>query len=548
MEPDDSSTLTVSPGDSLAGGSLPRAPALTIACHPNAERVGMLAPLVALIESGTAVLNRDEPIFFTPGSSVGRGVDHRGISRDPVLAIQSAGKGALELRRLSPTAHIELNGKPFTGARAITSDDLTTGLVLTVAHQFVFVLHAVHFPVTRSPSLGILGAGDAIEDVRRTITRVADLRAPILIRGESGTGKELVASALHENSRRRAKPFIAVNVASLRHERAAADLFGYERGAFTGATQSHDGYFRAANGGTLFLDEIGDLPLDVQPTLLRVLQDYKVQPLGTSTARQVDVRLVMATDVNLEDAVAAGRLDNAFYNRLTSGLAISLPPLRARREDIGLLLVAFLRKYLAESGLTSRLDEPPPDTAHWLDARAVAAISMFPWPGNAHSLNGLARNLAVHSTDRKFKSFEFVADYLEDQVALLPQGSSSDVTDEPILAALDQAGWNMSRAAKVLGINRSSLSRRLAKDRPVQLLAKTSLGELQRRLRAVGGDLRALSAETSASPNPFSLAASAPLLRKPLSGSEHRPATRQTALHGVARRCACNAIRLSASH
>ena len=154
----------------------------------------MLAPLVALIESGTAVLNRDEPIFFTPGSSVGRGVDHRGISRDPVLAIQSAGKGALELRRLSPTAHIELNGKPFTGARAITSDDLTTGLVLTVAHQFVFVLHAVHFPVTRSPSLGILGAGDAIEDVRRTITRVADLRAPILIRGESGTGKELVRS------------------------------------------------------------------------------------------------------------------------------------------------------------------------------------------------------------------------------------------------------------------------------------------------------------------------------------------------------------------
>jgi two-component system nitrogen regulation response regulator GlnG len=490
---DDSATLTVGPGDSLSGSALPRFPALTIACHPNAARVGTLAPL--LIDGKAAVLNRDEPLFFTPGSSAGRGVDHRGISRDPVLAIQPTGKGGLEMRRLSPTAHIELNGRPFAGVRPLTADELAAGLVLTVAHQFVFILHTVHFPVTRSPPLGLLGAGDAIEDVRRTIARVADLRAPVLIRGESGTGKELVASALHATSRRREKPFVAVNVASLRPERAAADLFGYEKGAYTGAAQSHEGYFRAAHGGTLFLDEIGDLPASVHTTLLRVLTDYKVQPLGASAPRQVDVRIVLATDVKLQEEVAARRFDNALYNRLSSGLAISIPPLRERREDIGLLLIAFLRKHLSEIGQSSRLDEPAPDTAHWLSARAVAAICLFPWPGNVLALSGLAQRLAVESTDPKFKCFEFVTADLKEQLATLPQKPASDVTDDGILDALDQAGWNISRAAKLLGRNKSSLSRRLAKDPAVQLLAKLTVAELQSRLQAVGGDRRALAAQ-----------------------------------------------------
>lgn len=498
MESDDSSTLTVGPADSLTGSRLPRVPALTIACHPNAARVGMLAPL--LLENDSAILNRDEPLFFTPGSSAGRGVDHRGISRDPVLALQSAGKGGgLELRRLSPTAHIELNGNPFSGTRRITADDLTTGLVLTVAHQFVFVLHAVHFPVTRSPPLGLLGGSDAIEDIRRTITKIADLRAPVLIRGESGTGKELVAVALHETSRRRGRPFVPVNVAALRQERAVADLFGYERGAFTGATQSHEGHFRAANGGTLFFDEIGDLPAEVHPALLRVFQDYKVQPLGSSTPRQVDVRLVMATDVKLEEAVAARRFDDALYNRVTSGLVISIPPLRARREDIGLLLVTFLRKQLDEIGQASRLDEPPPDKAHWLSARAVAAICMSSWPGNIHALVGLARRLAVESGDPKFKAFEFVSKELKKLQLLIPpedvSNASGDLTDDRILNALDQTAWNIARAAKILGRDRSSLSRRLAKNPPLQLLVKTPIAQLQRKLKALGGDLQALASE-----------------------------------------------------
>src|SRR6476620_6257700 len=165
MNPDDTSTLTLGPFDNLSGTGrgLLRVPALTIAWHPNAERVGTIAPL----NGDSAVLNRDEPLFFPPGSSAGRSVDHRGMSRDPALVFESQGK-TLELRRGSAAnADVERDGSPFVGPRRLTFDELATGLVLSIARQFVFVLHSVQFPVTRSPSLGIVGAGDAIEDVRR---------------------------------------------------------------------------------------------------------------------------------------------------------------------------------------------------------------------------------------------------------------------------------------------------------------------------------------------------------------------------------------------
>jgi len=497
MDPDDTSTLTIGPLDSLSGTGrgLPRVPALTIAWHPNAERVGTTAPLNSLIESDSALLNRDEPLFFTPGSSAGRSVDHRGMSRDPLLIIQSGGK-ALELRRGSAaSADLELDGHPFVGPRRLTSEDLATGLVLTVARQFVFVLHSIHFPVTRSPSLGIVGAGDAIEEVRRFITKVADLATPVLVRGESGTGKELVAHAIHETGRRRAKPFVAVNMALIRPERAAAELFGYERGSFTGATDSHQGFFRAAHGGTLFLDEIGATPPDVQPMLLRVLDDQKVQPLGAAQPRQVDVRLVAATDARLEEAVAAGRFEQALFYRLNSALRISMPPLRSRREDIGLLLVNFLRQHLAATGEQHRLDEPPHKTPHWLAARAVAEICLAPWPGNVRVLKGLAGDLAVRSSDGPaFNSYKFVNGYLKSHLTTArPAPRSGEISNDQILDALDKVAWNITQAAKLLGVDKSTLSRRLSKEPDIQRLAKATLADLDRQRQHLGGDLAALA-------------------------------------------------------
>jgi two-component system nitrogen regulation response regulator GlnG len=509
---EDSSTLTIGPLDTLtgAGRGLPLLPALTIAYHPDASRIGTIAPLTALLQADAALLTREEPVFFTPGSNVGRSIDHRGMSRDPVLSVD-AGPGILELRRSPDTrAEIEVNGQLFTGVRPITAEDLRNGLVITVARKFVFVLHGVRYPISRSPNLGLLGAGDSVEDVRRLVAKAAELSSSVLLRGESGTGKELVARAIHETSARRGKPFIAVNMGRILPSTATSDLFGHVKGSFTGATESRPGHFLAANGGTLFLDEIGDMPAAAHPVLLRVLDDRRVQPLGSSEERPVDVRLIAATDARLEAAVSAGRFHRALYNRLDSAFQIPLPPLRHRREDIGLLFVTFLRRALAASKSLHVLDEPPEGVKPWLPARVVAAICLAPWPGNVRALEGLAGDLAARVGIPDFKPAEYVSGRLQLQLAVssatsplgravtatmpTPRGRSGQITNDQILDAFDQVGWNITRAAAVFGINPGTLSRRLKSEPAIQSLVKLSLAELQRRKLACGDDVDTLAA------------------------------------------------------
>ena len=258
MKKEDTSTLTLGPLDTLASQSsrLPLIPALTILWHPDIERVGQIAPLTDLLEHDQAVLKRDGPTFFTPGSTTGSPFQHRAISREAVVIVESTAK-AFELRSGPADLDLELDGEPLVTARRLSSDDLSRGLILTVGRRVAFCLHAVRFPIARSPDLGLLGSGDAIEEVRRSVLRVAPRDTAVLVRGQSGTGKELVAKAIHAQSARAKGPFVDVNMARLRPEQAAAELFGYEKGAFTGATEARPGFFRAAHGGTLFLDEIG---------------------------------------------------------------------------------------------------------------------------------------------------------------------------------------------------------------------------------------------------------------------------------------------------
>jgi two-component system nitrogen regulation response regulator GlnG len=209
--------------------------------------------------------------------------------------------------------------------------------------------------MSRSQHLGLLGASDAIEEVRRAITRVPHDETLVLLRGETGTGKELAAKALHDSSDRSKGPFVPVNMGAVNSTLAASALFGHERGAFTGATEAQAGYFRAAHGGTLFLDEIGFMPYEVQPHLLRVIQDHMVQSLGSPRARKVDVRIIAATDLALEKAVNDGRFVSSLYSRLTNGVTINLPPLRERREDIGLLLVKLLSERFGSAAELQRI-------------------------------------------------------------------------------------------------------------------------------------------------------------------------------------------------
>jgi two-component system nitrogen regulation response regulator GlnG len=473
--------------DSRASSSVP---ALTIAWHPNISRVGEIAPLVDLLKGDTAPLQRHAPIFFKPGSSVGSAIDSRLMSRAPVMWVASKGRG-VELRRGPSDVEVEIDGAPFVGARLLGPADLASGVVVAVARRIVLVLHQVRFPVVRVPDLGLLGSGDVIEDVRRLILRVAPRSSLVLLRGESGTGKELVARAIHAESPRASGPLVDVNMGLLRPERAAAELFGHEKGAFTGASEPRPGAFRQAHGGTLFLDEIGFTGIEVQQSLLRALQDHRVQALGSSQSRLADVRLIGATDANLEQLRDEGRILGSFYNRLHASFTIALPPLRSRREDVGVLLAHFLKKALRASGGEARLD------GEWLKARTVAEILASPLEGNVRTLEGLAETLAVTDGD----PHEAVCAYLARARPPQPRGGSGErvaaraalLSKERLLTALERCGWNQSAAARSLNVSRQALGRRLDAEPDIRRVIEIPLSELVRGHEACGGDLQVLA-------------------------------------------------------
>ena len=508
--PADDSTLTVSPLDSLTGqAGLPTVPALTIVWHPHLDRIGQIAPLTNLIELDVAHVSRTEPIFLPPGADFGEALAHRFISKDPVLDVVFK-SGSFELRRTQDD-QVEVDGELLTGPRRVSAEDLRRGLIITLARRIVLCLHAVHFPISRSPTLGLLGTSDAIEDVRRSITRLAPKTTPVLLRGESGSGKELAARALHQAGGRSKGPFVAVNMGRLERNRAVADLFGHKKGSFTGATDDQPGYFRAAAGGTIFLDEIGYTTSDVQPMLLRVLDDQEVQPVGSSQTLKVDVRIVAATDAHLEKAVAEHRFERPLYNRLNNSFVISLPPLRARREDVGLLLLHLLKKEISDPNELQRLQEPDPKVRPWLSARDVAAVARSTLGANVRSLLGLARKLAetigdgaaadTHSEVQRFLTSDAAAGAAQPTASLGEPETPTPVqyAEEHVVAALERARWNRSKAAEILGVGRRTLYDWLDKFPQLRGVLSVAEPELRRQLSDFGGDVERLAAELGTS-------------------------------------------------
>jgi two-component system nitrogen regulation response regulator GlnG len=326
------------------------------------------------------------------------------------------------------------------------------------------------------PRYGLVGLSDSLLDLCRQIARVADLNVPVLLRGESGTGKELVASALHHASSRRDRPFLALNMGALPASLAAAELFGATRGAYTGAEHARRGYFRRAHGGTLFLDEIGEASQEVQPLLLRALESGEIQPLGSEESARVDVRVVAATDADLEQAVAAGRFRAPLLHRL-GGYAIRLPALRERRDDIGRLFFHFLREELAVVGEERRLTDPDPNAQPWPPAAWIARLAAAPWTGNVRQLRNVARSLAIESRGTGEGAAEArlpaaIEELLREErpPAARPAASAptsvpprtvfrspQDVSEKELLAALAAHRWEPRAAARQLGISRPSL-------------------------------------------------------------------------------------------
>jgi len=324
----------------------------------------------------------------------------------------------------------------------------------------------------------IIGAAPAMQEVFRAIARLARSHITVLINGESGTGKELVARALHRHSPRANQPFIALNMAAIPRDLLESELFGHERGAFTGAQARRAGRFEQADGGTLFLDEIGDMPAELQTRLLRVLADGEFFPVGAHTPIKVDVRIIAATHQNLDALVAEGRFREDLYHRLNV-IRIHLPPLRERRQDIPLLLRHFLKEASLEIKAETKILRPDVE----------AYLCGVDWPGNVRQLENTCRWITVMAAGKDVHLDDLppellqtskdntvnapaedwqsaLRDWVDEKIRLGQRNIAKDAIDSAegilITTALSATRGRRQEAAKLLGYGRNTLTRKIA--------------------------------------------------------------------------------------
>lgn len=307
---------------------------------------------------------------------------------------------------------------------------------------------------TETEMHGIVGSHAKIQDILRMIARLKDTRTPVLITGESGTGKELVARAIHFHGNFAKRPFVAVDCGSLVPTLIESELFGHEKGAFTGAVRAKDGLFQAANGGTIFLDEIGELPLDMQAKLLRVLQEKEARPVGSNKPVKVDVRVIAATNRDLEAAYQAGTFRKDLYFRLNV-VTMHLPSLRERRSDIPTLVHFFLDKYATESKIE-------------VTSRAMTCLLQYDWPGNVRELeNCIERAVALGNREIIDLSDLPPAVRAVEGQTQLDQSAGPSATDleeierVTIQRVFDQVNGDKDMAGRLLGISRATLYRKI---------------------------------------------------------------------------------------
>jgi two-component system, NtrC family, response regulator HydG len=375
----------------------------------------------------------------------------------PVIIITAFGsiQTAVESMKLGAFDYIT---KPFSNeelklavARAL--DDL----------QLRREVHRLRGELARRYGLdNIIASNPKMIELRQMLEQVADAPASVLITGESGTGKELFARTLHFQSRRREAPFVPVNCAAIPEALLESELFGYVRGAFTDARQSKSGLFQSARNGTLFLDEIGQMPLALQAKLLRVIEDKMVRPLGATEETPVDVRIVAATNSDLEKEIGDGRFRSDLYYRIAT-VHLTIPPLRERPEDLALLIGHFLARACAEAGRSLlRIDD-----------EAMACLRRYSWPGNIRELQNAIQRAVILSRGDLIARADLppkVAGYTAPSISMIDEAvarrlSVEQLEREYVRAVLESVGGNKSEAAAILGIDRKTLYRKL-EDRP----------------------------------------------------------------------------------
>ena len=301
----------------------------------------------------------------------------------------------------------------------------------------------------------MIGRSPGMQDVFATVARVAATRATVLLAGESGVGKDMIARAIHFHSPRRDKPFVKINCTALPENLMESELFGYEKGAFTGAAASKPGKFEQADTGTVFLDEIGDVPPAVQVKLLRVLQERELERLGSNKTRHIDVRVIAATNVDLRVALENGTFREDLYYRLNV-LPINIPPLRQRKEDVPYLAEHFVRKLGSDMGRSCTIGDD-----------AMQRLISYDWPGNVRELENVLERSLVLCSGSRLSADDIKLDTMRTRSApgagFLPEGMNLDEYEQSIIReALRRANGNKSQAARLLGITRNALRYRLS--------------------------------------------------------------------------------------
>ncbi len=452
--------------------------ALTIVWHSDLDRVG--EQFFAPCDGGAIAVSRFAPFFTCPGG-VQRPLGERCVARDALL-LQPTGDGALRILVPASRMRVQLDGATVASETVIAPAALQSGALLGLGAGVLLCinLRTVLPAINRIPTLA--GVSESIELARRALCRAAGTDLPVLLRGETGTGKELAARAIHDLGRRNGEPFVAVNMAGLSDTLAAAELFGAAKGAYTGADHARHGYFGEAASGTLFLDEIGDAPAEVQPMLLRVLENGEYHALGSSRQQVARARLIAATDRDLGN----GQFNQPLLWRLEA-LVVRMPALRQRREDLGLLIVHFIRRWEASNG-------PAPA----LTLELVSRMCAYDWPGNVRQLSNVVQRALLAMADTAPVLDELLA--LPQARPIVPEPASHElpirnrtkldsISAQAVLSAMQSARWSVRAAAQMLGVSRPSMYKLLDTHPEIRPAASIPLEQLRLTLESNGYDI-----------------------------------------------------------
>jgi len=507
-----------SSGSSTRYGRL-RTIVLSILCHPDIRRIGHWARLFEPGETGDVALHRFEPLFGDAYGGQLSPLGTRRASRVPTI-LSMRNDGTISVR-VPSTLEVFVDGQRVERDVVVSTAQLDRGVLLRLSKYVLLklgvrevrrgaVAPATAYEATRE----LIGQSQVMQRLRDEIARLHDLDISVLLRGETGVGKELVASALQRGGPCSDGPFLRVNVGAIPGTMAVAELFGYAKGAFTGANAVRAGYFAEAHGGTLFLDEIGASPAELQSALLRVMETGITQPIG-GKQQQVSVRLIAATDADLDAAVEAGKFSAALVRRFD--YVIRVPPLRERREDISELFARFVLDGWESLGESQQRLFRDMDLRPLLNVTLVEQLMAYAWPGNVRELQAVARRFVIYNRGRASVQLDPELQALVERVVNAaprdvaasaprvvpapankqegedkkpPRGSVARLlTLEEIERAREACEFDLERTARMLGISRSFLHAKIDKLPSIRKAKDISADEIEAALNQHGHDL-----------------------------------------------------------